>query len=97
MRVTALEVTETTAIVELRPNWLARLLGARTVLVRLTRSSVGTWSLEASGRPIVQHNLYGHERNGVRHGRALLRALDFRPIAEPPRAEVRACGDRRAP
>lgn len=97
MRVTALEVTDTTAAVELRPGWAARLLGARTVLVKLTRSSVGTWILDASGKPIVTHGIYGEERNGVRHGRAILRALDFRPIAEPPKAVVvLARGDRRS-
>jgi hypothetical protein len=52
VRATALEVTETTALVELRPCWLARLFGARTIRVPLSvdhdgayRDSAKAWEL----------------------------------------------------
>ena len=41
MRATALEVAEPTALVELRPCWLARLFGARVVRVELERVQRG--------------------------------------------------------
>jgi len=42
----AVEVTETTALVELRPSWLARLFGARTIAVALEATSRGWRALD---------------------------------------------------
>lgn len=85
MRATALEVTETTALVELRPCWLARMFGARTVVVELVwiedghSQTSGQWHSQPTGRCVIE----------IPYGHAIRNALDFRPAAQLPRAEVR--------
>ena len=79
MRATALEVTAERAVVELRPGWLARLLGARTLVVELKRPG-GRW-MTAATEDILSR--------GLPRDRLLLEALDFRPVVAPPRALAR--------
>lgn len=78
MRATAIEVTETTALVELRPNWLEWLFGARVVRIALIRPHE-QW-LTATMWERISH---------IDHGSAIKFALDFRPPSQLPRAEVR--------
>lgn len=85
MRIIAIEVTETTAIVELRPSWLAWLFGARTVQVHLRKDRHREWGLASTERALVDS--YGREN--VPHGKLIRNALDYRPVAQLPVAEVR--------
>lgn len=74
MVITAIEITETTAILELRPNWLARLFGARTTMVELSASCSGEhrrWYVASTGR-LLERASYDDD--------PLLRALEFRTI-----------------
>jgi hypothetical protein len=79
MRATAIDVTDCRAVVELRPCWLARLFGARTVRLEIVRvNSNGFW------RTVYSDDMVTH----LEHGALILRALDFRPVGTLPAARL---------
>lgn len=79
MRATA-TVDGDIAMVELRPCWLARWLGARTVRIHWDgdRKNVGRWKASVTGESLVE--LPYHSK--------ILRALDFQPVEILPVARI---------
>lgn len=77
MKARALEVTADRATVLIQPGWLLRLFGARDVTCELVRAVEG-WRHAASQRRL----------DHAPHCSLILRALDFRPGAQMPRATV---------
>lgn len=77
MKAIAIEVSEDRGVVELRPSWLARWLGARVtrVTVRLDRTIWRTWPC---CEPVTH----------VKYGSLILHALDFRPVDPIPGARI---------
>lgn len=84
MKATALEVTDTTALVELRPCWIARWFGARTVHVALRMDKNREWGLASTEIRLVD----GYGRAQVPHGLRIRTALDYRPVVSLPKAVV---------
>lgn len=76
MRATALEVNDTKAVVNLRPCWLARLLGAQettVVLMWRERSDGHGWQAAGSRRWL----------DSLPHRSEIEDALDFWPVRMP--------------
>jgi hypothetical protein len=80
---TALEVTDDHALVELRPCWLARIFGAKTVRIDLTRrvdreNKVKWFAVNT-----------GTELGWIPYSSEIRHALDFRQVVAPPVAVAR--------
>lgn len=83
MKATALDVTSGRAVIELRPCWPARLLGAKTTIVELERGKhdngeSGHWVAVATQRRL----------GWLPYSREIEHALDFRPVQSPPVARL---------
>jgi hypothetical protein len=83
MIATAIEVTTRHALVELRPCWLARLFGARTVRIELS------WAGNPRGRGTWRAVNTGIDLYELPYREEIERALDFRPVGELPAATAR--------
>ena len=71
MKAYAIEVSDLRAVVELRPNWIARLFGAEVTRVTIVRDVDSyQWRTEYQRRLV----------DNLRHGDEMLRSLDFRPV-----------------
>jgi hypothetical protein len=78
MRVVVVERGEETATVVLRPCWLARLFGARETVCEI-KHKAPYWITAGTERTL------GY----VKRGSLIEEALDFHPVAAPPRAIAR--------
>ena len=82
MRVTVIERTDTRVVVRLDPGWLARLRGAKPLVVELGRgqrqgsrpgtSRFGNWHARGTDRPVED----------LPYARRILDAIDFVPVSE---------------
>lgn len=97
MRATTTELSDTRAVVLLRPCWLARMLGARTVSIELVRSRrssdvagmdrVTDWVAASSTRTLAY----------LPHGDLIRDALDFHVVADLPVAVAKQLIGARSP
>jgi hypothetical protein len=85
VKATAIDVTASTALVELRPCWLARWLGAQVVTVEL-ELTLPVYSSDSPWRTVANHRTLSWLSSADRR---MLHALEHRPRAGVPPAIAR--------